>query len=440
MFVKVSEILEKFIEIETKSLQGVNMPHMPTLGSAYEAITKVGIDQEYIIPKHLGLKVVSGFISVNGNMLKAQIDAMLVVGEGQQYGRTEEYIYEIRQVLCVFEIKKTLTKKDLIDAFLHLRDIRNAFIDDFNYRVENEDYKPDISSAAQHFSQITGKVAPKNYQEFNYLSIEDHMLIYSLLQESLAPATIIQGYGGYKTEFGLRKAFIDSLEGMYNNSGSGAGLGVPNLPSLITSNEFSLVKGGGLPFVMANQDNNWVVIGSTRYNSVRMIMELIWTKISIYFGIAMPWGDGLTTENVSPLMLAIPEQRDSKGGWRYPTIEMPETELERSESVEWAPHHLGTNETRIFTSLMIFGGAVEINEKLGDSLGIPLEDLMVAIKKLVSTMEFVLDDNWLHPLNSQTLSINNADGTSYLSSNRDRFDAWCTKNGAGNNYIVLLYL
>lgn len=33
---KASELLEKFIKAESEKLQGIKMPHMPTLGSAYE--------------------------------------------------------------------------------------------------------------------------------------------------------------------------------------------------------------------------------------------------------------------------------------------------------------------------------------------------------------------------------------------------------------------
>ena len=37
------------------------MPHMPTLGSAYEEITKQGIDKEFAIPKSLNLRSRQGF-------------------------------------------------------------------------------------------------------------------------------------------------------------------------------------------------------------------------------------------------------------------------------------------------------------------------------------------------------------------------------------------
>ena len=99
MITKASELLSLFIEEEKKKLAGVIMPHMPTLGSAYEEITKHGIDKHFVIPKSLDLRVVNGFISIAGKMLPEQIDCMLVEGEGKQYGLTDQYIYDIERVL-----------------------------------------------------------------------------------------------------------------------------------------------------------------------------------------------------------------------------------------------------------------------------------------------------------------------------------------------------
>lgn len=106
MITEASELLKIFIEEERKKLEGIAMPHMPTLGSAYEEITKQGIDNEFVIPKSLNLNVVSGFIEVGGEMLPQQIDCMLVEGVGTQYGITSQYIYNIERVLCIFEVKK----------------------------------------------------------------------------------------------------------------------------------------------------------------------------------------------------------------------------------------------------------------------------------------------------------------------------------------------
>ena len=212
MITKASELLELFIKEESKILEGISMPHMPTLGSAYEEVTKQGIDQSFSIPKSLDLSVVSGFISVADKMLPEQIDCMLVHGKGKKYGLTEQYIYPIEKVLCIFEVKKTLRKSDYSDAFDHLGNIRRSFAEHFENKLEQGGPEPDISVASRHFSQITGRIAPGNYLGINNLSKSDGMLFYALVQETLAPVSIIHGYGGYRTEKGLRTALIDIIE------------------------------------------------------------------------------------------------------------------------------------------------------------------------------------------------------------------------------------
>ncbi|WP_205904695.1 DUF6602 domain-containing protein [Diaphorobacter sp. HDW4A] len=113
MISKASELLELFIKEETKKLEGIKMPHMPTLGSAYEEVTKQGIDKNFSIPKHLDLSVVSGFVSIGGELLPEQIDCMLVHGKGMRYGLTDQYIYDIENILCIFEVKKKSQKSRL---------------------------------------------------------------------------------------------------------------------------------------------------------------------------------------------------------------------------------------------------------------------------------------------------------------------------------------
>lgn len=438
MFEKVSDVLEAFVAAEIDSLKDVDMPHMPTLGSAYEAITKEGVNQDYVIPKGLGLKVVSGFITVADVMLPQQIDAMLVVGDGKRYGKTEQFIYEIAQVLCIFEIKKTLRKNDLKDAFLHLRELKKAFTEDFSRKIDDEGFQPNVFLAGHHFSQITGRKAPGSYNDLKRFDVKDQILMYTLIQEIYAPATIIQGYGGYETEYGLRTAFIDSLEELYAEYGNGAGLGVPGLPSLITSNNFSLVKGCGLPFIMTNQEREWVVIGSTRFKSIRMMMELIWSKISIFCDSQLPWGDGVSMENVSPLMLAIPAEHNGQIGWRYPTIEYKEKTLERAEHIEWEPNAITNNEYDMFIQLMCDGGMLKINEDLCEVLDCTIDEAKEMASNLTKTMEFVLDGDLLEPIKKVIFVIKNDTDGAYLSSNRERFDAWCHKKGIEPGYITLI--
>lgn len=124
MIKNASEMLAAFMAAERKVVEAIPMAHMPTLGEAYEAIVSSGIDRQFVLPPGLDLRVVSGFIKG----LKNQIDCMLVRGDGERYGRTNQFIYPIDQVLCVVEVKKTMSKADLIDGIGHLADVQRHFI------------------------------------------------------------------------------------------------------------------------------------------------------------------------------------------------------------------------------------------------------------------------------------------------------------------------
>jgi hypothetical protein len=428
MIEKVSDILNAFIKIEKEKLASFDMPHMPTLGSAYEEITKQGIDQDYIIPKHLGLKVISGFICCGETLLPQQIDAMLVQGEGKKYGLTDNFIYPIEQVLCVFEVKKTLTKADLSDAFDHLRSIRKEFSNHFENKLINDQYDPDIFKAQKHFSELTGKTSPETYLDLHYLSKADGILFYSLVQESLAPISIIHGYGGYKTESGLRNSFLDCIEekGEINK----IGLGVPSIPNLIVSNEFSLIKANGMPFLGMTDKREWAVLMSTRYNPARIILEIIWSKISVYFNLKMPWGEDLLKESVEPLLLAIPRENETQAGWEYAPIRYKESFLaNRKEMKDWKPVEVGPELVSAFNFISIYGGALEEGtlDYISKEHAIEVSELK---SRLLDTMLFMYDEfnNIFRPINDKTFLHTNDDESGYLSSDDNRLINWCNKN------------
>ncbi|WP_407221340.1 DUF6602 domain-containing protein [Enterobacter kobei] len=438
MFDKASELLEQFIAIESREVSKMDMPHMPTLGSAYEEITKQGIDQEFIIPKGLNLKVVSGFISIGDKLLKQQIDGMLVHGEGKQYGRTSEYIYSIDQVLCIFEVKKTLNKSDYIDAFDHLRIIRSEYSEYFESKFQDPDFEPDISVASKHFSQITGRNAPTCYGDIHSLSKSDGILFYSLVQETLAPCSIIHGYGGYTTEAGMRNAFLDILTDKGEVSGNG--LGVPSLPTLVISNHISIVKANGMPFLGISHDRQWAALVSMRANSARIMLEIIWSKISMFFDVKMPWGDDSKIENMAPLLYAIPLEKENEVGWLYKSVELKESELKVREVVkEWQPERIDKDIQTVFYRMMFNGGILDINALAGIAADNDEEE-SVLLLKLEKTFLFKRDEEYIRPITPLLIMVEDDNENCYLSSSREHLDVWCDKYDISKNYMQLMIM
>lgn len=433
-----SELFQHFIQEEKKKLAAFDMPHMPTLGTAYEEITKQGIDKDFVIPKNLNLRVVSGFIEVGGKMLPQQIDCMLVEGEGKKFGLTSQFIYEIDRVLCIFEIKKTLTKADYSDAFNHLGDIRRAFAEHFENKLRNGDFEPEISHARRSFAQITGKIAPERYLDLHHIPEEDAMLFYALVQEQHAPASIVHGYEGYKTEEGIRTAFVDIIEerGKLN----GEGLGVPRLPSLVTSNDYCVVKGNGYPYLAISDDHAWVVLLSTRHNPARLILEVIWSKIASHCNVKMPYGDDLSMEKVAPLLIAKPVRAGEQLGWVYHSIEYKEKNLDREEETLWEPAGISPAEMSTINFMAMRGGYLELNKELDDylmkSYGCSLSQV---VEGLIMTRVFAHEGNYLRPLAGVTYILTNDDDSGYVAVDRNRFDAWCDINSKESNYLSIFF-
>lgn len=438
MITQASELLTLFIEEEKKKLSGVFMPHMPTLGSAYEEITKQGIDKEFVIPKFLNLRVVSGFIEIAGEMLPQQIDCMLVEGDGRQYGITNQFIYDINSILCIFEVKKTLTKADYSDAFDHLGEIRRKFAEHFEEKLRGGTFEPDISYARKAFAQITGKMAPTHYLGIHQLPKTEAILFYALVQEQHAPVSIVHGYEGYKTEAGLRNTFIDIIEERAKISSQG--LGVPSLPTLVTSNNFCLIKGNGHPYLVIKDKNAWVVIFSTRHNPARIILELIWSKISSHFNVKMPYGLDLDVETGAPLLIAEPHEVGKQVGWVYYSTEYKEKRLVRDEKTDWEPSKVGAPEMSAINIMAMKGGYLPLDlgmdEYLKKKHNHTLEQV---VKSLLQTRAFAKDDECLRPVSNVTHFLTNEDGSGYVAIERDRFDAWCEKNFLQPTYMNIIF-
>jgi hypothetical protein len=436
MISSASQLLEAFISKAVDEVQAVNMPHMPTLGEAYEAITKKSIDQQFILPPGLDLKVVSGFIRID-DYFSGQVDCMLVSGDGEPYGMTDKHIYSIEQVLCVFEVKKTLNKSDLKDAVLHLAEIKRAF-GSWLVRKLDAGWSPDVSGCSKIYSQITGLAGPQEYRDIFALPKENQIIFFSLAQEFLGPSFIIHGYGGFKTEAGLRGSFLDIFEQLHSSKSDA--VSIPTFPSLITSNEFSLVKSNGIPFLMV-KDNSWVVLGSCRYNPARMILEVIWSKLSVHFGRRMPFNDSLWAESVWPLMVARPTTMGSRVGWICDCQDYKEKHLKRTDDKEWEPSRLNPAEVSILNQLAFNGGEVELTDSLKryirEKFGRSLESV---IESLTLTRELMLDGNSLRLVGHFVAYLKVSETEAYLASDKRLFDMWCDKHGLAKHYVNIVLM
>jgi hypothetical protein len=428
MIKNASELLNSFIAAERKKLDLINMPHMPTLGSAYEAIATAGIEREFVLPSNLDLRVVSGFIKGIPN----QIDGMLVKGEGQRYGLTDQYIYPIEQVLCVLEVKKTLNKPELIDGIEHLAAVQRLFKQSFCAQYERGE-KFDFDLARESYEKLTGRAGPRTDAALDALPAPDKLLYVMLARQLYAPVTVLLGFDGYSTEHGLREAMRNIVE---SNIGNDSNIAPELLPSLITAGTFSLVKCTGRPYLICGPEDGWVLLASARHNIARILLEFLWTKIAWFCSVRMPFGLDMDHENLQELLLAKGTIENNQLGFKVRCFSYSEKELRRPDVTAWEPTKLSAAAIALAERIFFRGGHLELKQSLVNDIeikySVKLDDVTA---ELISTQTFSKRETALQLVAGNALIASLADGTGYVDLDGPRLRAWCDSQELEPNYI-----
>lgn len=346
MIKDIAELLQALKNEEKAKLDAYELSHGPTIGDMYEGLSKDILSRA--IPHQLQLRIVEGFITDGEELLSGQIDCMLVRGEGEKIPYTSAYKWHVKNVLVVFEVKKNLYSKDLVNSFYKLKQISDSY---FKYLFEGTEDKSrtiDLSPSYKAFSQITGITAPP-YHRRETLTPENELIYTSIFMEQLMPVKIVLGYDGFSSEFSLREGLVNFI----SEEGQGEGYGVPSFPQLIICGKYSLVKNNGRPYSSPMRDGYWDFMTSSKVNPVLLMLEFIWTKLSLEFDIDMPWGDDLEVETLNEFLGAKPIIRGDKGGWilNYSTLSKNTLEA-RPASKKWEPVEVTSSVFAIFQHLI----------------------------------------------------------------------------------------
>ncbi len=428
MIKNASELLAAFIAKERENAESFSMPHMPTLGSAYEAIAKHGIDQQFVLPPNLDLRVVSGFIEG----LRNEIDAMLVRGEGRRYGLTDKFFYPARQVLCVLEVKKTLSKAAFEDGLGHLAGVLRHCLSDFSARFDSDEAL-DFSHARTSFEQLTGRIGPQDDREADNLPTRDRLLFGVLARQIYAPVTVLLGFDGYAKEHGLRKAMLDIMEAQI---GTNSDVSPELLPSLITAGTFSLVKCTGQPYLIAGPEDGFVVQASARNNVARNLLELLWTKISVVCDVRMPFGPDMDFESLKELVVARGTSRNGQLGFEMGAYEYSEKELLRPEVTEWVPTKLSAAAVSMAELLSFKGGVLELDLSLSEFVQRKHQAPVDAVvQELLNTQTYCRSNSELRAIGTGASVAALADGTGYACRDEVRLELWCKQQGLDVTFI-----
>ena len=421
MIKTISDILNGFIEEERKKLDQFDLKHGPTIGSMYEGLAADVLNKA--IPPSLDLRMESGVIYDDTNTMTGQIDCMLVRGHGIEIPYTSLHKWHVKDVLAVFEVKKTLYATELQDSFFHLKEVLNSYSHYLEQGKSNNTF--DISSVVDSFAAITSKIPPKHSQA-EKLGFSLEMIYHTLVMEHLSPIRIVLGYHGYKSEAALRKSLIDFLG---QNSSGGKGFGVGSFPQLIISNNYSLIKLNGEPYSAPLDGDEWIFYASSRSNPVLLILELVWTRLSKLFNLGGLWGEDLELESFVPLLKGKAIQIQDKAGWTYNYYIFDEQELSEFEtSYEWEPVYLNTKQFTIINRL-----CEGMTEKISDTTLISYieedgGDFNSFIKSLLATNLVGLDGDELQLITKECQCAILPDGRFVAAENNTgRFTRWALK-------------
>lgn len=304
-----SDLLKKTMDYHRDNLNVYGLSHGPSVGAMYEGLTRE-IFFGALNLELLGLKVVTGFITADGKNSR-QMDCMLVHGNGEKVPFTELYKWPAKQVLAVIEVKKNLFFQDIKDSYSQLQSAWEFHCADLTRRESLGVLEFSTKRAAREYISIFGELPP-HYDNIRGLPLERKMVYSALVREELAPLRIVIGYNGYKTESALRGA----VNNFYDGKAGVTGYGTVNMPNLIISNDYSILKINGLPYKSFwDLAHGWVWLGSSHDNPILLLLELLIDKIERYLSITIDRGEDLNEEVWYPLMCA--RQDESRRGWYF---------------------------------------------------------------------------------------------------------------------------
>ena len=317
--------------------------HPTLIGDMYEGLTKELLQKIHM--SHPELKVASGVIR-SGEIQSGQIDCMIVIGEGEIIPKTNHFCYPIDQVVAVFEVKKNLFSREIKDAYLHLDNIFQLSKKDYKSKQDSGTLKFNTIRPAEEFLNIFGHYPP-HYDENDTLPWDKRVVYHSLVRDWLSPLRIAIGYNGFKSEEALR----ESLFKVYENKEGQHGYGVQNMPNLLISDGYSVIKMNGMPYKgFWNDELGWCWLGSSHANPILLIMELLFDRIELLLEIEVNRGEDQCDEILYPLAFSKPMKQDEVTAWGISLFsgKVPE----RDESLtKWSPLLLSPKE-QVFLKLL----------------------------------------------------------------------------------------
>jgi hypothetical protein len=404
---------------EQAILSAQNITHGPTIGDMYEGLTHDLLSRA--IPASAGLRLVDGFVVAHDDTLSPQIDCMLVRGEGERVPYTNHQKWPVKDVIAVFEIKKNLYTAQLQDSYAKLKTVLESYSNWIESRA-SDGTTQDVRPAFQAFAKLTG-IYPKNYDDVHKLPEPLEYVFHTLVMEHLSPVRVVFAYDGFVDEFGLREGFIKYLE----THGSGRhGFGVGSLPTLVICGQSSIVKMNGCPYTEPmDPDGWWAVLASNAENPLRILLELIWTRLSFALEMEMPSDDTLQDEALHHLLSARLARSGDKLGWEYDYTELSKEKLQSAPAPRpWEPIEIDSNEYTLLT-IATKQGQIDLSEpQFLDWVRAEGIDADTLVSRLIETRLVARTGSAIRLIDRTLFTAFTPDGKSWAATDSDRFQLW----------------
>ena len=414
MITSVAEFLEALLAREAEVLGKENMKHAPTIGEMYEGLTQDILNR--VIPEQLDVRIVHGFVEGHDGQLGPETDAMLVTGAGSIVPYTDKYKWPIKDVLAVFEIKKTLRGKELLDGMRKLKRVYSMTV----AAADAGNIGPvSVAPTLRAYAKLTGKLV--DAQSFYDFSDPLSPILRVMGFDQYAPVRIIYGFGGFTNEAALRLKFLEHVELEK--------LAPAAFPSLVVCRSFYVLKLTGHPFISNIDDGWWALLGSERQRPWRAIIELIWTKLAYHFKVSFPMDDSLKIEKLSTLLLSRPVNNNGIRGWEFlpapANLQLPKSDTE----VTWSPVEISLDELAIIS---ICGGRISLDDR--EWIDYAQEENLnfgEMLDRLVATRLFAWDgEKAVRQIHENIATMATTDGRYWAADNFDLLSIWVAERNA----------
>lgn len=342
----VEDLIKNLIEVGKSRIDDTAILHRPTIGDMYEGLTKSVLEKAVFEGLNLNI-VIGSFIQNKKGELSHEMDAMLIEGEAKQLPFTEKYIVAEDQVIAVFQVKKTLNKSLLSEAYFNLKNVydicelENSAA--YTFRILTDSYKGVFKMGKHSSKPVT------NY----FQSTTAEHIWHCLRAEACLPLRIVIGYRGYASESGLR----DSFKGFLEENRLVSGFSPLHFPNLIMSDQFCLLKGNGMPYISAIENGTWPFYNSSSNKPVLHLLEFIWSRLSYRYELdPQIFGDDLEIECVNRFLNCNIVNIMGQRGWNYHYDDFPGNYFTQPIPPEnWEPVSISKEQHHVIAYLCKYG-------------------------------------------------------------------------------------